>query len=80
MDVLQTDLAPNIFRYLAFCRLGVDFGSGIDEFNNIRTCPLRGRHVRNECENIAGLNSTEYSALEEDVVKKKAVTKTRHLP
>jgi len=82
MDVRQADLAPNIFcgDDFSFGRFSIDLRSGVYEFNDIGSCTLRGRNVRNECEYIAGLDSTEYGALREDIVRKKAVTETKEVP
>jgi len=82
MDVRQADLALNIFRGddLAFGRFSIDFRSRVYEFDDIGTCALRGRNVRNECEYIAGLDRTEYGALKGYIVKRKAGTGTKKVP
>jgi hypothetical protein len=66
VHVFEADVALNFLGINGFAifRLCIDFRNRINQLDDIRAGPLCGRDIRDEGEDISGLDGPEGSALE----------------
>lgn len=68
VHILEPDSTLNVLRDLSLGRLGINGRPGVEERDDIRGGLVRGRHVRYELEDVAGLHRAEHGALRSEVI------------
>jgi hypothetical protein len=63
VNVLETDVALDIFRNIAFFRLGVNIRSGVQQGDNVRSGALGQGDIGHERKDVSGLHSSKHSPL-----------------